>query len=1467
MKRKLALFLAFVMVFASVPQLVFAYETEPGYVSETPETTTGPALELESVTPTAIDFMPLSGPGVYYAGRNLTRIPIGRYADGITEGQTLSGGHSVVVEYDLVMNILNHQAAINIQPSGASADNHWGNGSHINLRLGLGDPDWNNGDWAVNPGNPSGRPFSGWPGWDNTFATHNGAGVRAMGEDTLFDNIRHAERYMFAVGEVYRVRHEIYTGANNARHDITITNEANTIVIDITDIAPASVDAAMPNVAYIDIFANSPGGELDDSFSISNINAYVDANVRVRPFSATPNFPANFYAFDTPQTGIFDVTFDVRYHSPAVGHNIRWGIVDSSYSGQDVWGARGMVVTINDAMMRTRVTPGTGESGGQQTQHNIGRNPITGTHQSIRISVNLNDNTYSMWLWDSVLHNAPVQVGAGREVPWNNLTPANPIIGAAIGMAFQADNRGDFTIYNLQVGTNLPHRAPGEGYVIVIEDVDKTELEALVTIAEAREETDYYTNTWTPFASALSNAKAVLDNEVATQVAVDAAWLALSQAINGLVRLGESVTRPNDANDGFALRTRAGYNRSINVPFEMDSVIYGGRRAARNTTGNTLWFDVIPSANNATGHIGFSPLDRRIDTGNAPAPTNYTTSVQFVGGFIHLRNGDTMINTGVPVNGWHDYRFMVTFNFDDYTYWVRITHEYWGGYVGTYTSPTLSFNTTREDATNTSSHTSNSFQYIGTPSEGITNIGQINLQSGTGYLFFHGFSAGLRGLTDNWTNFDMHYNNRVPMPTPDSNGITTWYVGPSSRFASLHDVVNRYNEGDIIVLEAGTVFSGPFIPTRGGFTLRGADPENRSGIIVGAQTNVVMLSMLGGNGTTPVVLENFTVHGNMDDILEIASCDHQDIRRGMRFVGGTESHNMFHWMGHNNVEPLNFRGIFMPVDNMANEVTMNNVEIYGNYHGMQGGARGNVTLNNSHFHNNSTDGFGHNVYLMSVTNNEVLTITNSEISHIRSTSGNGIKSIFGRNNIYNNLFHNNAQAFELIYRPGSPFVGRERHGDIVNNIFIVSDWSFHGIRLGSESLGTGSSGIYRVMNNTFIAEGSSLTDQVNFIRLFGMVGAVELYNNVFYNPRNAENVFLTTPGYLQWPASGRQLYGRNNWIGDNVISSSPAHGDIGINIATEMFDTIRGYNPMLGADLRPLANSPLVTNPGVPVDTVRTWQTPVSGVPTLPNPLTSLAGFGRTDDAAPVLGALQTGFDLPAVDVTPIPPPPPQLPPQPPQYPGGGLPGGSSPITQPPREEAPGGNGGNETPWVNPFTDVSSSDWFYEAVRTVNIESLFVGTSATTFSPNATMTRGMIITALHRLAGVPVTGSASSVFADVASGTWYTDAVIWAASVGIISGFGDGTFRPYEDITREQMALLFFNYANYAGIQLPSNGVDSFADQAQISNWAAKAVMIMLEAGVVRGRPNGDFDPQSNATRAEVAMLFHNFILKVLPQE
>ncbi len=138
------------------------------------------------------------------------------------------------------------------------------------------------------------------------------------------------------------------------------------------------------------------------------------------------------------------------------------------------------------------------------------------------------------------------------------------------------------------------------------------------------------------------------------------------------------------------------------------------------------------------------------------------------------------------------------------------------------------------------------------------------------------------------------------------------------------------------------------------------------------------------------------------------------------------------------------------------------------------------------------------------------------------------------------------------------------------------------------------------------------------------------------------------------------------------------------------------------------------------------------------------------------------------------------------------------------------------------------------------------------FDPNGTATRAMIATIIWRLEGVPVVNAVNP-FDDVAAGAWYTDAIIWAADSGIIEGCGDGTFRPNDDITREQLASMLYRYAKYKGsAESPDANILDFDDASDVSSWA-------VQLKLIQGRTPSTIVPQGKATRAEVAAILMRY--------
>lgn len=176
-----------------------------------------------------------------------------------------------------------------------------------------------------------------------------------------------------------------------------------------------------------------------------------------------------------------------------------------------------------------------------------------------------------------------------------------------------------------------------------------------------------------------------------------------------------------------------------------------------------------------------------------------------------------------------------------------------------------------------------------------------------------------------------------------------------------------------------------------------------------------------------------------------------------------------------------------------------------------------------------------------------------------------------------------------------------------------------------------------------------------------------------------------------------------------------------------------------------------------------------------------------------------------------------------------------------------------------PFTDVSVNDWFYSAVKYVYGNELMNGTSSNTFAPFMTTDRAMIVTILWRLEGSPVVNYAMD-FGDVENGVWYTEAVRWAASEGIVTGYSDAVFAPGDTVTREQLAVILYRYAESQGYDVSGKGdLTAFSDGGKTSPWAVKAMEWAVGAKILSGKGGDVLDPTGTATRAEVAQIYMNF--------
>lgn len=202
---------------------------------------------------------------------------------------------------------------------------------------------------------------------------------------------------------------------------------------------------------------------------------------------------------------------------------------------------------------------------------------------------------------------------------------------------------------------------------------------------------------------------------------------------------------------------------------------------------------------------------------------------------------------------------------------------------------------------------------------------------------------------------------------------------------------------------------------------------------------------------------------------------------------------------------------------------------------------------------------------------------------------------------------------------------------------------------------------------------------------------------------------------------------------------------------------------------------------------------------------------------------------------------------------GGGGGGGSS---------SGGGGGGSSTttptPSGLPFVDVADTAWYHDSVAKVYAMGLMKGSDATHFSPEQNTSRAMVATVLYRLDGEKKS-DVKELFTDVADGQWYSDAVAWAADKGVVKGYDANTFAPDENVTREQLAVMLYRYANPGAVS--TEGLSAkFVDAASISDWATEAIAWAVDKGIMNGKGAGVLDPQGLASRAEICAMLVRFV-------
>ena len=198
------------------------------------------------------------------------------------------------------------------------------------------------------------------------------------------------------------------------------------------------------------------------------------------------------------------------------------------------------------------------------------------------------------------------------------------------------------------------------------------------------------------------------------------------------------------------------------------------------------------------------------------------------------------------------------------------------------------------------------------------------------------------------------------------------------------------------------------------------------------------------------------------------------------------------------------------------------------------------------------------------------------------------------------------------------------------------------------------------------------------------------------------------------------------------------------------------------------------------------------------------------------------------------------------------------PVVPAPKPVRPVTGSGAAAKGDTPFRDVGRNDWYYDAVVYAYENGLMSGTSLTAFSPDAATTRGMIVTILWRQAGKPIVNYAMR-FEDVAAGSYYEEAIRWAASIGVVNGYSETAFGPADPITREQMAAILYRYAEYQGKDMTATAsLDAFSDAADVSGYAVEAMRWACGEKLINGS-GGKLDPTGMATRAQAAAILQRY--------
>ncbi|MBR2471173.1 MAG: S-layer homology domain-containing protein [Clostridia bacterium] len=185
---------------------------------------------------------------------------------------------------------------------------------------------------------------------------------------------------------------------------------------------------------------------------------------------------------------------------------------------------------------------------------------------------------------------------------------------------------------------------------------------------------------------------------------------------------------------------------------------------------------------------------------------------------------------------------------------------------------------------------------------------------------------------------------------------------------------------------------------------------------------------------------------------------------------------------------------------------------------------------------------------------------------------------------------------------------------------------------------------------------------------------------------------------------------------------------------------------------------------------------------------------------------------------------------------------------------------------INTFTDVKQDDWFYSDVMFVFNNKIMTGTGENEFSPDTTLNRAMMITILHRI-DKDDSIYEKNIFNDVEKNSWYETAVNWGYENKIVTGTGEKTFAPMDNLTREQLCVMLYNYTKHIGVNTEFADISSYTDEEMVSDWAKEAVTWAVHEKIVTGKGNNSLAPQDSATRAETAAVIRRYAEKFVEIE